>query len=184
MKDAYGRNGFGQSVLLARRLVESGCRFVTAAGYDDAAWDTHSDNDKLHREKLVPWLDQALAFLLEDLHRRGLLESTVVIAMGEFGRTPQVNAKAGRDHWPHCWSMLLGGGGLQGGQVVGASDESAAPADQYNRFDRWILCELLDPVGDAFRDAWAQRAQVKPYPEGDPANALSPKKGKKKAAEK
>ena len=111
-KDAYGRNSFGQSVLLARRLVEKGSRFVTAAGYQGTAdlksWDTHSNNDKTLRETLTPPLDQALSTLLEDLDQRGLLESTVVIAMGEFGRTPNVNPGNGRDHWPHCWSLVLG----------------------------------------------------------------------------
>ena len=90
-KDTYGRHGSGQSVLLARRLVEGGCRFVTAAGYKFSEWDTHSQNAKNHRDKLVPPLDQALSALLEDLEQRGLLESTVVIAMGEFGRTPHIN---------------------------------------------------------------------------------------------
>ena len=128
VKEAYGLNGFGQSVLLARRLVENGCRFVTAAGYkgNEDNWDTHVSNDKKHRETLVPQLDQALAFLLEDLEQRGLLESTLVIAMGEFGRTPYHNANGGRDHWPQCWSLALGGGGIRGGQVVGGSDERGA----------------------------------------------------------
>ena len=103
---------------------------MTAAGYQGTAdlksWDTHSNNDKTLRETLTPPLDQALSTLLEDLDQRGLLESTVVIAMGEFGRTPNVNPGNGRDHWPHCWSLVLGGGGLQGGQVVGASDERGA----------------------------------------------------------
>jgi hypothetical protein len=122
IKDAYGRNGFGQSVLLARRLVEAGSRFVTAAGYKFNAWDTHGDNDRKHRDELVPVLDQALSTLLEDLERRGLLESTLVLAMGEFGRTPHHNPNAGRDHWSPCWSLALGGGGIRGGQVIGASD--------------------------------------------------------------
>ena len=122
VKDAYGRHSFGQSVLLARRLVEAGARFVTAAGYKTIEWDTHSNNDKGHRDKLCPSFDQAFSTLLEDLDQRGLLESTVVIAMGEFGRTPHINPKAGRDHWPQCWSLVLGGGGIQGGHVIGASD--------------------------------------------------------------
>ena len=122
VKDAYGRHSFGQSVLLARRLVEAGARFVTAAGYKTIEWDTHGDNDKGHRDKLCPSFDQAFSTLLEDLDQRGLLESTVVIAMGEFGRTPHINPKAGRDHWPQCWSLVLGGGGIQGGHVIGASD--------------------------------------------------------------
>ena len=125
-KEAYGSSRFGQSVLLARRLVEAGARFVTARGYDYNVWDTHSDNEKSLRDKLAPPLDQALSALLDDLGQRGLLESTVVIVMGEFGRTPEVNSGKGRDHWNHCWSVVLGGGGIQGGQIVGASDERGA----------------------------------------------------------
>ncbi len=123
MKEAYGLHGFGQSVLLARRLVEAGSRFVTAAGYKYNEWDTHGDNDKRHRDILVPPFDQTFSALLDDLHQRGLLESTLVIAMGEFGRGPNVNPGRGRDHWPQCWSVALGGGGIRGGRVVGASDE-------------------------------------------------------------
>ncbi|MEW5979473.1 MAG: DUF1501 domain-containing protein [Acidobacteriota bacterium] len=126
IREAYGRSGFGQSVLLARRLVEAGSRFVTAAGYKFNAWDTHGDNDRRHRDQLVPFLDQALSALLDDLEQRGLLESTLVLAMGEFGRTPHHNPDGGRDHWSHCFSLVLGGGGIRGGQVVGASDERGA----------------------------------------------------------
>jgi hypothetical protein len=120
-KEAYGSHRFGQSVLLARRLVEAGSRFVTAAGYKHIAWDTHGDNDRRLREDLTPPFDQAISALLEDLEQRGLLESTIVIAMGEFGRTLK-NPNHGRDHWPKCWSLAIGGGGIRGGQVVGASD--------------------------------------------------------------
>ena len=130
-RDAYGRNGFGQSVLLARRLVEKGSRFVTAAGYKFNEWDTHGTNDARHRDELVPPLDQALSTLLDDLEQRGLLDSTLVITMGEFGRTPNLNPRGGRDHWANCWSLLLAGGGIRGGQVVGASDEQGAhPAER------------------------------------------------------
>ena len=125
-KNAYGRNRVGQSVLLARRLVEHGCRFVTAAGYTHGQWDTHGSNDKRVKEELAPPLDQALSALLEDLEQRGLLESTVVLVLGEFGRTPYLNPGLGRDHWPHCWSLALGGGGIQGGHIIGASDERGA----------------------------------------------------------
>ena len=122
-REAYGLHGFGQSALLARRLVEAGTRFVTTAGYRFNEWDTHGDNDRQHRDVLVPPFDQTFSTLLDDLDQRGLLESTLVIAMGEFGRGPQMNPRLGRDHWPQCWSIVLGGGGIQGGQVVGASDE-------------------------------------------------------------
>jgi len=126
VREAYGKTRFGQSVLLARRLVEAGCRFVTAEGFNHSEWDIHFDNDKKLSENLAPRFDQALSMLLTELEERGLLETTVVMAMGEFGRTPKINARAGRDHWAHCWSMVLGGGGIKGGQIVGASDERAA----------------------------------------------------------
>jgi hypothetical protein len=129
-KDRYGRNRVGQSALLARRLVESGCRFVTAAGYKHGQWDTHQANEKHLKEELAPLLDQTLSALLEDLDQRGMLESTVVMASGEFGRTPVINPNAGRDHWPDCWSLVLGGGGIQGGKVIGSSDKDGAYVDQ------------------------------------------------------
>ena len=125
-KDAYGRDSVGQSLLLARRMIEAGTRFVTAAGYHGNSWDTHSDNDKGHRDKLTPPLDRGLSALIDDLVARGLYEETIVIAMGEFGRTPDINPALGRDHWPQCWSLALGGGGLNTGLAVGASDERAA----------------------------------------------------------
>jgi hypothetical protein len=131
LRDAYGRNALGQSLLLARRLVEAGSRFVTADGYRQSAWDIHRDNDKTMASDLGPTLDYSLAAFMEDLHQRGLLESTIVIVTGEFGRTPEVNPNAGRDHWCFCWSMLLGGGGIKGGTVVGASDARGAyPEDR------------------------------------------------------
>ncbi len=129
IKDVYGRHRVGQSTLLAHRLVEAGCRFVTVTdgkreetGRD---WDTHGTSDEQHRDVLVPVLDQVLSALLMDLEQRGLLESTVVMAMGEFGRTtdPMTRKGQGRDHWCNCWSMVLGGGGIRGGQVIGTSDE-------------------------------------------------------------
>jgi hypothetical protein len=133
MKERYGKDSVGQSVLLARRLVEAGSRFVTAAGYHSSSWDTHSDNDKGHRDRLAPTLDRSLTALVDDLDERGLLDSTLVIAMGEFGRTPMINPALGRDHWPNCWSLALAGAGIKSGQVVGASDERG-----YNVTDRVV----------------------------------------------
>ena len=137
-KDSYGRSTSGKSLLLARRLVEAGSRFVTAGGYI-RAWDLHRDGDKRLRETVAPSLDRGLSTLLEDLEQRGLLQSTLVIAMGEFGRTPHINRLRGRDHWPECWSLILGGGGIRGGQVIGASDERGG-----------YVAERMVTMGDVF----------------------------------
>lgn len=133
-RDRYGRNKHGQSVLLARRLVEAGVRFVTVnsigdpelGGGDD--WDTHFQNFSILKEDLLPKTDQAFSALIEDLQARGLLDSTLVVWIGEFGRTPRVtNAPGGgRDHWPDCFSVVLAGGGVKGGSVYGASDKHGA----------------------------------------------------------
>lgn len=131
-RERYGRNIYGQSILLARRLIESGCRVVTMSWAPDAnaTWDTHGANFKSLKNTLLPQLDACLTSLLTDLRNRGLLDETLVVCMGEFGRTPKVNAAGGRDHWPGCYGMLLAGGGIQGGRIVGASDElGAEPAE-------------------------------------------------------
>jgi len=131
LRDAYGRNALGQSALLARRLVEAGSRFVTANGYLGAGWDTHRANDEAMSARLAPTLDQTLSTLLADLKDRGLIDSTIVLVMGEFGRTAEVNPNGGRDHWCYCWSMLLAGGGIRGGQIIGSSDKNGAyPVDR------------------------------------------------------
>jgi hypothetical protein len=123
VRERYGRHSWGQSHLLARRLVESGVRFVTTVNGPSIVWDTHEDNFNRMKNKLVPPMEQAFAALLDDLEERGLLDITLVIWMGDFGRTPKINEKAGRDHWPACYSMVLAGGGIRGGQVVGESDK-------------------------------------------------------------
>jgi hypothetical protein len=132
LRDAYGRSPFGQGCLLARRLVEAGVRLVTVnwardykAGVDDL-WDTHAQNFKQHKERLLPPFDLAYSALLTDLEERGLLDETLVVVLGEFGRTPKINKGAGRDHWPGCFSITLAGAGIRGGLVHGASDKTAA----------------------------------------------------------
>jgi hypothetical protein len=131
MRERYGRHTWGQSHLLARRLIEAGVRFVTTVNGPSIIWDTHTDNFPRLRDRLVPPMEQAFAALLDDLDGRGLLDSTLVIWMGDFGRTPLINNTAGRDHWPHCYSMVLAGGGIRGGQLIGASDRDGAyPVDQ------------------------------------------------------
>ncbi len=129
LRERYGRHRLGQSLLLARRLVEGGVSFVTAfdgqTNGQDANWDSHEKIFARHRQ-LVPPSDQAFSALVEDLEARGLLDSTLVIAMGEFGRTPTINGNAGRDHWPDCYTAVLAGGGVTGGAVYGASDKVGA----------------------------------------------------------
>ena len=115
-------------MLVARRLVEAGVPFVNVNDFRQQGqnWDSHSDNFNQHKNHLLPPADRALAALIEDLDERGLLESTLVVATGEFGRTPRINREAGRDHWPDCYSLLLAGGGIRGGAVWGASDRIGA----------------------------------------------------------
>ncbi len=125
VRDSYGRNIYGQSVLLARRLIEAGTRVVSIAWAPDAnaTWDTHGQNFKKLKGELLPQLDAAVASLLQDLVDRRMLDRTLVVVMGEFGRTPKVNGAAGRDHWNFCYSLLLAGGGLKAGFVFGSSDK-------------------------------------------------------------
>jgi uncharacterized protein (DUF1501 family) len=124
VRDAYGRNIYGQSVLLGRRLIEAGTRLVCLSWAPDAnaTWDTHGNNFVKLKTALVPQLDAAVATLLDDLDDRGMLERTLVVVMGEFGRSPKVNSNAGRDHWNFCYGFLLAGGGVKEGLVYGASD--------------------------------------------------------------
>ena len=127
LRDRYGRNTLGQSCLMARRLVEAGVRCVTISHVD---WDTHQGNFTLLRRDLLPALDAAMSSLYSDLHERGMLESTIVLVTGEFGRTPRINNIAGRDHWGPAFTVMLGGGGIAGGRIVGATDKHAAkPTD-------------------------------------------------------
>jgi Protein of unknown function (DUF1501) len=159
----------GQCLLLARRLIEAGVRVVTVctgARYDQA-WDTHRQHFPLLKRSLLPMFDRGFSALLEDLHQRGLLDETLVVAMGEFGRTPRVGQitssagadKGGRDHWPHCYTVLFAGGGLPAGAIYGASDAHAAypardsvtPSDitatVYRALGIDLSVTLRDPLG-------------------------------------
>jgi hypothetical protein len=176
LRDRYGRHKLGQSVLLARRLVEAGVRYVTV--YDgqyngqEANWDAHSNVFGRLKNDLIPPADQAFAALINDLSARGLLEETLVIAMGEFGRTPKINASAGRDHWPNCYSVILAGGGVKGGITFGSSDKFGAypdtdavtPADLaatlYWRFGLDPAQEIRDLAGRPYKLADGQPIQA------------------------
>jgi len=139
VRKRYGMNRFGQGCLLARRLVERGVRFVTLnmfeTVFNDITWDIHGSAPfspiSCYSELVGPMFDNAYSSLLEDLSRMGLLDTTLVLATGEFGRTPRINPAGGRDHWPQCWTVVMAGGGVQGGRVVGASDATGgAPQDR------------------------------------------------------
>ncbi len=127
-RDRYGRNIYGQSVLLARRLVEAGVRVSTISWAPDAnaTWDTHGNNFATLKRTLLPQLDAAVSSLLDDLEARGLLARTLVVVMGEFGRSPKVNAAAGRDHWNFGYGLFMAGGGIKAGHVHGSSDKIGA----------------------------------------------------------
>ncbi|MFT5525007.1 MAG: hypothetical protein ACI9G1_001289 [Pirellulaceae bacterium] len=141
LRDRYGRNTLGQSCLMARRLIERGSRYVTVNHFDTVfnigCWDMHSNGGSLnntyldYERHLCPQLDQAFTALITDLEDRGLLEETVVAVLSEFGRTPKINNKGGRDHYPPAWSNFLCGGNIRGGQVIGSTDKiGAAPHDR------------------------------------------------------
>lgn len=139
VRERYGMNRFGQSCLLARRMIEAGVRFVTInmfeTVFDEITWDIHGSKPfspiSCYRDLVGPMFDNGYTSLIEDLTERGLYKNTMVVAMGEFGRTPKINPAGGRDHWPQCWSVVMGGGPLKGGTIVGASDEiGAAPKDR------------------------------------------------------
>jgi hypothetical protein len=121
ISEQFGTTSFGTSCLLATRLVEAGVRFVTVTL---GGWDTHNDNFTRLKTKNLPELDAGLAALFATLAAKGLLEKTAVCVTGEFGRTPKINPRVGRDHWPRAMFVVMGGGGIKGGQVIGASDEN------------------------------------------------------------
>jgi hypothetical protein len=162
VRERYGQHHFGQSCLLARRLVEAGVPLVTvywnAPHIDDLQhWDTHKDSFNRLKNQLLPHFDRGLTALLEDLQGRGLLDETLLVWMGEFGRTPTLNKAAGRDHWGFCQSVLMAGAGVQGGQVYGSSDASAAYAAELpvspDDLAATVFHALGIPLGQEMRDA-------------------------------
>ena len=131
VRERYGMTRFGQSCLLARRLIEAGVRFVTIntfiTVFDEITWDTHGSKPFTSiagmKDIVAPMYDQGYSALLEDLFQRGMLDNTMVCNLAEFGRTPKINPAGGRDHWPQCWTVYFAGGGIKGGRIVGKSDE-------------------------------------------------------------
>jgi hypothetical protein len=176
VRQRYGRHKYGQALLLARRLVEAGVRLVTVywggkVNNPDPHWDTHFNNNRRLKEELLPPFDQCFSAFLEDLRARGLLETTLVIATGEFGRTPRFGQftgngvdQTGRDHWARCYSLLLAGGPAPGGRVLGRSDRLAAyPTDDpYTPQD--LCATVLNALGvnpaDEVNDAFGRRVPL------------------------
>jgi hypothetical protein len=153
VRERYGRHRFGKALLLARRLSEAGVPMI-AVHFNEMTvcdgWDTHSKNFPALKDELLPMLDQGVSALLEDLHQRGRIGQTLVVVMGEFGRTPRINKDAGRDHWGLCQSVVLAGGGIQGGRVYGSSDRLGAypasnPVDPVDIHATMFHCLGLDP---------------------------------------
>ncbi len=170
VRERYGMSRFGQCCLLARRLVEAGVRFVTIntfiTVFNEITWDIHGSKPFTSiagmKDIVAPMYDQGYSALIEDLHQRGLLERTMVCNLAEFGRTPKVNPAGGRDHWPHCWTVYFAGGGVQGGRVIGKSDEIGGyPAERpvkpseiaatiYHSLGLDLETELPGPAGRPF----------------------------------
>lgn len=153
LRDRYGRHKFGQSCLMARRLIESGVRFVTVT---DGGWDTHQNNFKALKDSRIPPIDQGLPALLTDLEDRGLLDSTLVVWLTDFGRTPVINSASGRDHWASAGFAIMAGAGIPGGSVLGATDdEGSRPVrDEYLTADIAVtIYEKLGIPGDMIAQA-------------------------------
>ena len=178
LRDTYGRNNVGQSMLLARRLVEAGVRFVTIQGYKDTgiyAWDHHWGIFP-HLEQQLPIYDSAYSALLNDLDDRGMLETTLVITAGEFGRTPKINNNKrgpGRDHWADCFSLTLGGGGIKTGRIIGASDKhGAVPVDRPVSIPDFVAT-VYHAIGlDSKAEFVAQGRRMQMLPEGSVVREL------------
>ncbi len=186
LRDAYGRTTYGQSCLLSRRLVESGVRFVTVYFSNSigngasmkGGWDTHGNNFNDLKQRLLPMTDQTVPTLIEDLDSRGLLDETLVLWMGEFGRSPKITntqqfGADGRDHWPQCYTALLAGGGIRGGAVWGSSDRNGAyPATDPTRPDD-IAATLFWALGiDPATEVYDTLGRPLPIAAGRPITAL------------
>lgn len=165
LRDAYGRNKFGQSCLLARRLIESGVRFVTLT---DGGWDTHQNNFTSLKNSRVPPVDQALPQLLTDLEDRGLLSNTLVVWMTDFGRTPKVNSASGRDHWADAGFIVMAGAGIPGGSVIGATDDEGGRPIRNEYFTEDVVATIYHKLG--------LPSDLHVYaPDGRPVNLISGK---------
>ncbi len=171
IRDLYGRSTLGQSMLLARRLVEAGVTFVTV---DAGGWDTHANNFEELKKKKLPQFDTAWSGLVQDMQQRGLMKNTLVLVWGEFGRTPRINKDAGRDHWPGAMSVVMAGGGLQMGQAIGQSDAKAEYAKERPLTPEDVLSTMYHVLGVDQNQEYYNEAQrpVKILNTGEPIKEL------------
>jgi hypothetical protein len=172
LRETYGRHDLGQCCLLARRLVEAGVTYVTIQA--GGGWDTHGDNFKQLKTQLLPKYDQAVAALVSDLYDRGLQNDVLVMAMGEFGRTPRINGGAGRDHWPGAMSILYAGGGLKMGQAIGTTNALAEHPTSKPATPGCVLSTMYHVLGIDHHHVFYEQAQ-RPLPilnEGEPIKDL------------
>jgi hypothetical protein len=144
VRERYGNNGFGRGCLMARRLVEAGVPFIEV---DNGGWDNHSDIFSTLEDRKLPELDRAMSALVEDLEQRGMLEDTAIIWMGEFGRTPRINANAGRDHWARAWSVVVGGAGMRGGIAVGETNEDGTRVESEPYVSQDLMATICRALG-------------------------------------
>jgi hypothetical protein len=171
VRDEYGRHGFGQSCLLARRLIEAGVHFVTVT---DGGWDTHQNNFKSLKDRLLPRIDQGYATLLKDMQARGLLDNTLIVWLGDFGRTPKINSAAGRDHWSTAAVVTMGGGGVKMGEVVGRTNALAEFIVDSPVTPQDIAATIYHTLGVSL-DTWYRAQDGRPIqlvPEGKPIKQL------------
>jgi hypothetical protein len=166
LRDSYGRNRFGQNLLLARRLLEAGVRFVTVT---DGGWDTHANNFPALKNNLMPRVDQGIPQLLMDLEQRGLLDSTLVIWLTDFGRTPKINSASGRDHWATAGFVIAAGAGLPGGAVLGATDGEGGVATKNEYHSEDVMATIYHKLGLPI-DLYAESPDGRPVKllEGEP----------------
>jgi hypothetical protein len=179
LRDRYGHNTLGQSCLLARRLVEAGVKLVTVcSGFNGKtpqdAWDTHTDNFRKLKNQLLPPFDRGVSALIEDLAQRGLTERTLLVVLGEFGRTPKINAQAGRDHWHHCYTVMMTGGGIVPGRVLGRSDRQGAyPVQGRIRTPADLCATIFDCLGiNTHTEMADQGGKPIPLTRGEPITEL------------
>jgi uncharacterized protein (DUF1501 family) len=172
LREQYGRNDLGQCCLLARRLVEAGVTFVTIQA--GGGWDTHGNNFRELKDKLLPKYDRGVAALVSDLYDRGLQNEVLVMAMGEFGRTPRINKDAGRDHWPGAMSILYAGGGLRMGQAIGTTNANGEAPTSKPATVGCVLSTMYRVLGIDYHHAFFDPAQrpLSILSEGEPIEEL------------